>query len=302
MGRRIHGTDARVRTPAVKKPVREPTSPALASRIGNRAFAALVQRAAPPATGPTPVAADPAADAKALLAETPKSDVDHATWLLKAVDAGFATVWSSTRTELEGIRDGKEVEGLTPSKTEMKMQGLLAMYDLARAAASRWAATPTDPKKPVTLGSFIRGSTGRHAGKAIDVPRGMDAGTIPEVVGLLSDLSVASYGIGLPYSGDYFDPADDIEAKKTAAEAAAPKDGTPAPVADAVQLDTSHIYRVEWDAAQKKWATPAIERAGAAYTKLKSAELKEKLEEMRNAGSTLTIFPDRPGHVHLDRR
>ena len=87
-----------------------------------------------------------------------------------------------------------------------------------------------------------------------------------------------------------------------AAQTAAGKDGTPATVTGAVRLDTSHIYKVEWDAEKKAWKEPVIETAGQAYTKLVSQPLKDKLKAMRTAGSTLTIFPDRRGHVHVDQR
>jgi hypothetical protein len=176
------------------------------------------------------------------------------------------------------------------------------MYDVVKGPMSRWAAKPADRKQPVTLGSFLRGSTGLHGGPAIDLPRSMESGTADDVIRMLGDLSPAGYGIGLPFSGDYFDPADDLAAKQAAAEAAAGKDGTPATVTGAVKLDASHIYKSEWNAEAKKWKDPVIEKTGEAYTKLTSKRLRDKLQAMRDSGSTLTIFPDRKGHVHVDRR
>ena len=293
--------------PAAEFPLRE-----LASEMGNRAFVSLMRATGPLLQRGTPAAApetapaqpaDPAAGAKTLLAETPKSDVDYATWLLKAADQGFASLWSNTRAELEAFRDGKKTaEGVEPSTKEVKSGALQTMYDVVKGPMSRWSAKPAEPKEPVTLGSFLRGATGLHGGPAIDLPRSMEGGTAEEVVEMLGDLSAASYGIGLPFSGDYFDPADDIAAKQAAAVAAAGKDGTPATVTGAVQMDHAHFYKVEWDAAAKGWKDPVIEKAGQSYTKLTSQPLKDKLQAMRTAGSTLTIFPDRRGHVHVDRR
>ena len=215
-------------------------------------------------------AADPAADAKALLAETPKNDVDLATWLLKAVDQGFATLWKDTRTELEDLRDGKKTDkGATPSTSDVKVSGLLTMYDVVKGPMQRWAADPKAKKAPVALGSFIRDAAGPHGGAAIDLPRVMGAGTAAEVVQMLSDLSVSGYGIGLPFSGDYFDPADELAAKQAAAKDAA-GDDEPKPVTGALTLDAAHIYGCEWDAAAKAWKKPTVEQAGQAYTTLKT--------------------------------
>jgi hypothetical protein len=118
---------------------------------------------------------------------------------------------------------------------------------------------------------------------------------------MLGDLSVAAYGIGMPFSGDYFDPADELAAKQAAAKDAA-GDGEPKSVTGAVTLDAAHIYGCEWDATAKAWKKPIIEQAGQAYEKLKSKAVKDQLAAMRKAGSKLTIFPDRKGHVHIDRR
>ncbi len=267
----------------------------LASQLGNQAFARMLARDDTPA-------ADPAADAKTLLAETPKNDVEYATWLLKAVDQGFATLWKDTRTELEDLRDGKKTDkGATPSTTDVKLSGLVTMYDVVKGPMRRWAADPKAKKAPVALGSFIRDAAGPHGGAAIDLPRVMGAGTAAEVVQMLGDLSVAGYGIGLPFSGDYFDPADELATKQAAARDAA-GDGEPKPVTGAVTLDAAHTYGCEWDAAAKAWKKPTIEQAGQAYEKLKSTALKDQLAAMRKAGAKLTIFPDRKGHVHIDRR
>ncbi len=279
----------------------------LASRIGNQAFSALVQRQAPAtATEPaaeTPAAApDPTADAKKLLEDAPTSDVGYATWLLAAGDQGFATLMWQTPGELKALKEGTKIEGVEPSKTELTIPALKTMHELTVGTMQRWTAAPTEPKKPVPFGSLLREGTALHGGRAIDVSRSMDAGSVAEIITYLGDLSAATYGIGLPFNSDYFDPADELEAKKAAAEAAAPQDGTPAPVTGALQLDTTQIFKVDYDAAGKKWGDPAVEKWDAAYTKIKSKDLLAQFQTMRTAGSKLIIFPDRKGHIHIDRR
>lgn len=280
---------------------------ALASRLGNQAFGALLQRQAPAATtepdAGTPAAApDPVADAKKLLEEAPASDVAYATWLLAAADQGFATLMWQTPGELKALKEGTKIEGVEPSKTELTIPALKTMHELTTGTMTRWTAAPKEPKRPVPFGSLLREGTSLHGGKAIDVSRSMEAGSVAEIIAYLGDLSVATYGIGLPFNANYFDPADELEAKKAAAEAAAPKDGTPAPVTGALQLDTTQIFKVDYDAAGKKWGDPVVEKWDAAYTKIKSKDLLDQFTKMRTAGSKLIIFPDRKGHIHIDRR
>jgi hypothetical protein len=130
----------------------------------------------------------------------------------------------------------------------------------------------------------------------------MGPGTVDEVITMLSDLSPGNYGIGLPFSGDYFNPNDELEAKKSAAQTAAGEGGAPATVRGALQLDAAHTYKVEWDADKKAWKQPVTDQAGGAYARLKSTALKDLFQRMRRAGSTVVIFPDRSGHVHIDQR
>jgi hypothetical protein len=282
-----------------------PSTPSeeLASAIGNRAFARLVEtpgtllHRAPQAPAPTPT--DLTAEAGKLLKESPKNDVEYASWLLRASDQGFAELWSSTRKQLEDFRDDiKTDKGVLPSAAEVDAQGLVTMYSLIRASVTAWLAKPSEAKKPLVLGSFIRDRKGPHSGAGIDLPRAMGEGTAAEVIDTLSALPKADYGIGFPFSGDYFNPADEIEAKKAAARMGT----SPSAVTGALQKFASHVYKVEWDPQAKAWKKAEIEQHAAAYTKLVSQPLKDKLDEMRKAGFGLTIFPDNPNHLHVDRR
>lgn len=271
----------------------------LASRMGNRGFGQLLRDTR--ADAGTAVA-DPAQDAAKLAGEQPSTDVDYATWLLAAADAGFADLWKDTRATLEAFSAGNPSHGINPSATDVKVLALVTMFELVRGAIRRWAGAPGGAKRAVTLGSFLRDKTGPHAGAAIDLPRGMGPGTVDEVIAMLSDLSPGRYGIGLPFSGDYFDPRDELEAKQKAAQASAADGGAPAAVAGGVKLDAAHTYKVGWDADRNAWSKPVTDQAGAAYTLLKSTALKDLLQRMRHAGSALVIFPDRPNHVHIDQR
>jgi hypothetical protein len=271
----------------------------LASRIGNRGFGQLLRD---PQTDAGTAVADPAKDATKLADAKPSSDVEYATWLLAAADAGYAVLWKDTRATLEAFSAGNPSLDIQPSTTDVKVRALLTMFDLVQGAIRRSTGTPGATKRPVTLGSFLRDKTGPHAGSAIDLPRSMGPGTVDEVIAMLGDLSPGRYGIGLPFSGDYFDPGDALDAKQKAAQAAAADGGTPSAVTPALQLDAAHTYKVEWDADKNAWGKPVTDQAGAAYTMLKSTALKDLLQKMRRAGSTLVIFPDRPNHVHIDQR
>jgi hypothetical protein len=285
--------------PGRARPAAKPSARRLASRIGNRGFGRLLRDTG---TGAGTAVADLAQDAAKLAAETPSTDVEYATWLLAAAEAGFAVLWKDTRATLEAFSAGNPSHGVQPSATDVTVRALVTMFDLVRGAMRRSAGAPGAVKRAVTLGSLLRDKTGPHAGAAIDLPRAMGPGSVDEVVAMLADLSPGRYGIGLPFSGDYFDPDDALDAKQKAAQAAVADGGTPAAVSRALQLDAAHTYKVGWDADKNSWGKPVTDQAGAAYTLLKSTALKDLLQRMRHAGSTLVIFPDRPGHVHIDQR
>ena len=154
----------------------------LASRMGNRGFGQLLRDTGGDAGT---AVADPAQDAAKLAGEQPSTDVDYATWLLAAADAGFADLWKDTRATLEAFSAGNPSHGINPSATDVKVRALVTMFELVRGAIRRWAGAPGSAKRAVTLGSFLRDKTGPHAGAAIDLPRGMGPGTVDEVIAML---------------------------------------------------------------------------------------------------------------------
>ena len=260
---------------------------------------------APTTATPTPTpAADPAADAKALIADADslKTNSGTATWLLKAQDLGFITFTEGMKTQsnLEDLRDGKKVGNADP-KDPTIFGGLATMHSLALARINRWIGDPTKAKDPIQLGSFIR--TGSDAGphgkaSAIDINQGDFDGSADDVIAILKDLPKGSYGLGMPFQGEFF-PADKNIDTMEAAEKTKP---APADVSGGLVRFTVHLYKASYDAKTKAYGKPAMETADAAYTLLKSEDLKAQLKAMRTAGTTLMIFPDNNNHLHVDQR
>jgi hypothetical protein len=260
-----------------------------------------------PGTTATPAAtpaADVAVDAKALVADADalKTNSGTAGWLLKANDQGFITFTEGMKTQdnLENLRDGKKVGSADPKDTTI-FGGLATMHSLALARINRWIADPTKPKAPIQLGSFIRtgASAGRHGtASAIDINQGDFDGSADDVIAILKDLPTGSYGLGMPFQGDFFPADKNIEALE-AAEKAKP---APADVSGGLVKFTSHLYKATYDATKKGYGDPDVQTAGAAYTLLKSDALGTQLQAMRTAGTTLMIFPDNDNHLHVDQR
>jgi hypothetical protein len=250
-----------------------------------------------------PPAEDPAVtEAKALLAETPKTTPEHAAWLLKAGDLGFATFNPKYKPDddLRSLKDGKKVKGIDPAGD---VDAVLTMHDLVKGVVTRWLADPKAAKAPVTLGSFLRTGKDPHAGHAIDVNDLGFTTSVEGVIRVLGDLSPGTYGIGLPFQGDFFPPASELGAKKAAAEkAATEKKVDPAAVSNALVLWAAPTYKASWDATAKAWAKEEVDAYGAAFTLLKSKQLRDTFAEMRKNGFSFVIFPDNPEHIHIDRR
>jgi hypothetical protein len=157
-------------------------------------------------------------------------------------------------------------------------------------------AKPTDPKPVVMLGSFIRGSA-PHTGAAIDINETNWTGKADQLITILGDLSVGSYGLGIPFQGDFLPPDRDLDTKE-AEEAKKPE---PATLTQMLKRGRRPSYTASWDKDKKTWNE--VEDAGDdAGSSIKSAALKTKLAEMRKAGFTFMIFADNEGHFHLDRR
>jgi hypothetical protein len=303
--------------------------------------------AAPPAAAPAPAPA-PAAETKtltpleqaqALVQESPATVKERAAWILKAADQGFVTFnTTKAKANLENVRDEKKVENLDPKATGYDVPILEVEVGLAKDVAQRWIDAKGAGAKPsIQFGSMIRSGTGdpHTKGKAIDI-NALDMTTsVDATVMILNDLDASihtSYGLGFPFQGDFFDPADNLEKKKQEAESSAPpvlkakaeaSVATPnapetaakpaekkeaqavtANVKDAVQKFASHVYQSSGTRGEDgKWTwKDTIQEAGGAYKKLKSQTLKDTLASRRKEGLSFMIFPDNDNHLHLDVR
>jgi hypothetical protein len=288
--------DARDATP-------RPAVEELAAAVGNRAFSALVGARAVVQRDPqteTKAPADPAADARALSAQSPSTNAEYATWILKAHELGFVLYNEAFKPgdDLIAIRDGQTVKGVDPTKKAMG--ALRVVYDLARGPLDRWIAKPGEPKQSVTIGSFLRENQPPHTGGAIDINQLAVATTVDRALTLLGDLSVGTYGIGFPFQGDFFPAASEIGAKQSAASKAA-QGAAPAAVSGALVKWDAHTHKSSWDAAGA-WGAAQVDEVGGAWKLLKSQALRDRIKDMRKAGFELVIFPDNPEHVHIDRR
>lgn len=253
--------------------------------------------------------------AQRLVGRTPASDVEHAQWLLDAADLGFVTL-GKARRNLEDAVAGRPVgaeeigTGPTASATDVTFDAFDHMHAIVRGTLTRWIADPQSAVEPVTFNSFVRRkqtsavkNDPHRVGKAVDIVGFSFTGGPERVIEILGDLPKGAYGIGLPFQGEFFDLAHALGPQKTANEKAA-AGAAPAPIKGAVTKFRSHIFGATWGARKgggTGW-TDQPEQRGKAWTKLKSAELRDTITDMKRSGYDLTIFPDNKNHLHVDRR
>jgi uncharacterized protein DUF4157 len=289
---------------------------------------------APPDAGTKPETA--LEQAQALVKQSPATVKDRATWILSAADQGFVTFGTTkARENIESIRDEKKIGNFDSKESGVPI--LEVEIGLAKHAAQRWIDAEGKGAKPaVQFFSMIRSDGDPHGtGKAVDITSlNMTSGVAATMV-ILNDLDKSvhgSYGLGFPFQGEFFDPADDLKKKKQDAEgnaetAAKPKTDKPvgspdkpdagakteekteakpvtATIQDSVQKFAAHVYESAGTrAADGKWAwKDSIQETGAAYKHLKSDALKNTLSQRRKDGLSFVIFPDNDGHLHLDAR
>jgi hypothetical protein len=270
---------------------------------------APTDKAPAPADKPAAAEKTPLELAKDLVAETPAAAADRAAWILRAAEQGFVTFnTDKARQNLEDIKDKKKVEHLDPAAKDYEVPVLDVEVGLVKKVIQRWITAEGKGGKPtLQLGSMVRSSAAdvHGKGKAIDINNLDMTSSVGATVQILEDLEPSSYGLGFPFQGDFFDPADEIKAKQAAAQAAAAKDAKTATVTDAVVKFASHTYKstgTKADDGTWKWTDPTIQEAAGAYKRLRSKELKDTLAARRKAGLSFVIFPDNDNHLHLDTR
>ena len=244
--------------------------------------------------------------------------------MLKAADQGFVTFdTKKARENVENIRDEKQVESLDPKAADYDVPILKVEVVLAKQIAKRWVdAKGVGDKGSIRFGSMIRaGAEGHGKGKAIDINNLKMITSVAATIAVLNDLDKdvhSSYGLGMPFQGDFFDPADDLQTKKQAAESAAGSVATPeaksdtpaagagagatstekketpatATVTDALKKFTSNVFQsTGTKGADNKWTwKDTVQEAGGAYKKLKSQALKDALASRRKEGFSFIIF------------
>jgi len=242
-----------------------------------------------PAPG-APPKADPIAD---WAARTPTTNAEYAQWVIDGVPHGFV-IWSpgmGAQKQMEDLAAGKTVKGVDPSQAAI-LGSLKTIKTLAGARVTKWRGDETKPKEPLSVGSFIRGSTGAHGGRAIDI-NGFDwtgANGPAQVEEALRALPPDSYGIGLPFQGQFFPKAEWLdERKKNAGD----------PPADITEASLQLFVGTRFTSSYKDGAWEDKEAGGQAISRLKSSTLKAAIAELNGKGYKIYVFPDNPNHIHI---
>jgi hypothetical protein len=242
------------------------------------------------------------------------TDTTLAQWILDAEALGFCSFSKSEhRAIVENVKDGVKVHSIQPSATSVAVPILVTMRALIRASIARWVAAgdAEGPKAPLAFGSTIRGpGQAKHTtAEAVDLPETTSPDRVKQI---LSDLPRDKYGIGLPFSADFFDDELELARKEALAIAAAkaanaqPAPGQapvqPAAVADGLVETSSWYWSAAWDVAKASYAP--IKTAGTwnrARTTLQNAGVKDHIDGLIAAGTTLCVFPDRgtAPHMHI---
>ena len=112
----------------------------------------------------------------------------------------------------------------------------------------------------------------------------------------LRALPADSYGIGLPFQGEFFPKDEWLDERKKVAEAAAGEGGTPAAITQAsLQKWVGTRYTATF--ADGKWVD--AKTSGQAIDRLKSATLKAAITELNGKGYKIYVFPDNDNHIHI---
>jgi len=255
----------------------------------------------------------PLKEAQDLLNETPTTTKDRGAWMLKAEAQGFVNFnTTAAKQNVQDIKDEKKVQNLDPKDLGYDVPILEIEIGLVKKLAHRWVdAEGIGTKSSIQFGSMIRSdSKDVHGqGKAIDINNLNMVASVTAAEQILSDLDAtihSSYGLGMPFQGDFFDPNDEIGAKQKAAQVAAGKEDKTVNVVDSIVKFSAHIYKstgTKGDDGAWTWEKkPTVQENFGAYKHLKSQLLKDKLAARRKDGITFMIFPDNDNHLHLDIR
>jgi hypothetical protein len=238
--------------------------------------------------------ADPVAD---WMAKAPTTNAEYAQWIVDGVTHGFV-LWTGkdSKAQMEKLAAGEKVGSTDPSKAEI-LGALKTIRALVSAKATKWTGDKTKAKETIGVGSFIRGAS-PHDGRAIDINKLDWTGTNGpvQVEEALRALPAGSYGIGLPFQGQFFPKEEWLDERKKAAQAAAGEGGTPAAISEAsLQKWVGTRYTATY--ADGKWVD--AKTSGQAIDRLKSATLKAAITELNGKGYKIYVFPDNDNHIHI---
>lgn len=261
----------------------------------------------------------------------PADNPAYAKWILEAETQGFVTfldyqwmmkkgqaaVEFSPKLQMEAIQNGQTIVLADGSAGAPVLGALESIYAIVKGRADRWQADQNKPKDKLMVGWVVRddrssGYRGHTYGESADLAGGYDwngANGPTQVMQTLDDLHAAfgggTYGIGLPFQGDFFPPEEEMVGRVERALVAAGTGGTPADLVSPPSLVRYHSTRrpLKWDAAAKP--NPRYVISGSqpndAETRLKSAALKAKIADLRKKGLTIMVFPDNKNHIHITR-
>jgi hypothetical protein len=234
-------------------------------------------------------AADPVGD---WTAKAPATNAEYAQWIIDGVAHGFV-IWSpgmGAQKQMEDLAAGKTVKGTDPAKPAI-LGSLKTIKSLVGARVTKWRGDETKPKDPLSVGSFLRGA-GAHGGRAIDI-NGFDwTGTNgpAQVEEALRALPAGSYGIGLPFQGQFFPKDEWLDERKKAAGD---------PPADITQPSLQKFVGTRYTSAYKDGEWHDAKAGGQAIDRLKSSTLKAAIAELNGKGYTIYVFPDNNNHIHI---
>ena len=130
---------------------------------------------------------------------------------------------------------------------------------MIRGRVTRWMADPTQGKRP-PFGDMVRDLQGlsikdaHRTGAAVDIGGfDWDGPNGPKQVSqALEDLPAGSYGIGLPFQGQFFPPEQNLGTRKKQAQKAAGEGGSPADITTpSLVLWKTTLEISKWDGG--KW-------------------------------------------------
>jgi hypothetical protein len=261
----------------------------LAGILGDRAGEQLALADVPEPPGappPAPAQADPVDE---WLARKVATNAEYAKWISDGVTHGFV-VWTGRDSEaqLKKLGDNQKVGSTDPAQAEI-LGGLKTIRALVLGKAVKWTADRSKPKETVGVGSFIRGQS-PHDGRAIDV-NGLDwtgAKGPAQVEEALRALPAGSYGIGLPFQGQFFPRDEWLDERKKAD-----------PPADITSPSLVKWVGTRYTSTYKDGRWEDRKAGGQAVDRLKSATLKAAIAELNGKGYSIYVFPDNDNHIHI---